>query len=133
VADTFVHSGADAEQVWYTIDDSGACVVLTVGGRVDAQTCPGVCDAVLVASGFSSGLVVDLSKAEFADGATAGLFVRALQQSRSAAYAACVVAPPEPVGRLLSVSGAAAGVSVRTSVSEAAAALPGATRGPLPL
>jgi anti-anti-sigma regulatory factor len=133
VSDTFVHDGADSDQVWYTIDDSGACVVLTVGGRIDCENCLGVCDAVLVASGFSPGMVVDMRRAEFAEAAAAGMFVRSLQRPHENLRAACVVGPPEPVGWLLAVSETAADTSVCASVPEAVASLSRDTRSPLPL
>ena len=132
MSDTFVHDGADSDQVWYTIDDSVGCVVLTVGGRIDSANCPGVCDAVLVASGFSSALVVDLSRAEFAEAAAAGLFVRCLQDPHENLHSARVVGPPEPVGWLLAVSETAADTSVCASVAEAVASLSRAKQGPLP-
>jgi anti-anti-sigma regulatory factor len=123
VADTFVHDGVDSDQCWYTIDDRGACVVLSVGGRVDVLNCVGVCDALLVASSFSSGVVIDLRRAEFAQAEAAGEFVRSLQQSQRDGSSVSVVGPPEPVTWLLRVSAEAADVPVRASMTEAVAAL----------
>lgn len=132
VADTFVHDGADSDRVWYTIDDRGACAVLSVGGRIDAENCPGVCDAVLVGSGFSTGLVVDLGQAEFAHAEAAGLLVRALQKSQQNGASVSVVDPPELVRWLLGVSAQAADIPVCASVPEAVAMLGSSIRSCLP-
>jgi anti-anti-sigma regulatory factor len=132
VADTFVHDGVDSAQVWYSIDDRGACAVLSVGGRIDAENCPGVCDAVLVGSGFSTGLVVDLGQAEFTHAEAAGLLMRALQKAHQNGASVSVVDPPEPVGWLLAVSAQAADIPVRASVPEAVAMLGPGTRSRLP-
>ena len=118
-----MHDGVAADQVWYTIDDRGAWVVLTVGGRVDSENCPGVCDASQVAGDFSSGLVVDLTRAEFAQAEAAGLVVRSLQSAYESGSSVCVVGPPEPVGWLLQVNAHAADIPICADVDEAAAVL----------
>jgi anti-anti-sigma regulatory factor len=123
VSDTFVHDGEVADQVWYTIDDRGSCVVVTVGGRVDTENCSGVCDASQVAGSFSAGLVVDLTRAEFAHPAAAGLVVRALQQSHRDGSSVCVVAPPEPVRWLLRVNADTADIPICADQTEALAVL----------
>lgn len=135
MSDTFVHDGEAANQVCYTIDDHGSCVVVTVGGRVDTENCAGVCDAVQVASSCSSGLVVDLTRAVFAHGEAAGLVARSLQQSRQAGSSVCVVDPPEPVGWLLRVNEQTADIPICANVTEAIAVLardPHAPPTPLP-
>lgn len=133
MSDTFVQDGAASDQVWYTIDDRGPCAVLTVGGRVDSDNCPGVCDAALVASGLSSGLVVDMSRAEFTQAEAAGLVVRSLQRSHHDGASVCVVDPPEPVGWLLRVSAEVADIPTCATVTEAMAVLSTSTRtAPLP-
>lgn len=123
MADTFVRDGAHSDQLWYTVDDRGACAVLRVGGRIDSQNCPGVCDAVSVGSGFSTGLVIDLGRAEIAHAEAAGQLVRSLNESHRHGALMSVVDPPEPVGWLLSVSAQAAGIPVCASVPEAVATL----------
>jgi anti-anti-sigma regulatory factor len=132
VADTFVHDGEESAQVWYTIDDRGTCAVLSVGGRIDTENGPGVCDAVLAGSGFSSGLVVDLGQAEFTHAEAAGLFVRALQNSHQNGASVSVADPPEPVGWLLGVSAQGAHIPIGASVAEAMAMLHPDTSRPLP-
>jgi anti-anti-sigma regulatory factor len=124
VSDTFVHDGEAANQVCYTIDDRGSCVVVTVGGRVDTENCAGVCDAVQVAaSSYSPGLVVDLARAVFAHAEAAGLVARSLQQSHRAGSSVCVVDPPEPVGWLLRVNEQTADIPIRADLTEAIAVL----------
>jgi anti-anti-sigma regulatory factor len=135
IPDSFVHDGAAADQVWYTIDDRGAWVVLTVGGRVDSENCPGVCDAAQVAGDFSSGLVVDLTRTEFAQAEAAGLVVRSLQGAYESGSSVCVVGPPEPVGWLLQVNAHAADIPVCADLDEAAGFLAAAsptTSSPVP-
>ena len=108
-------------------------VVLTVGGRVDLENCPGVCDAASVASGFSASLVVDLSRAEFASTAAEGLFVGTLQRSRVNGSLVCVVCPPESAGRLLRAHAQAVDIPTCADLQEAMAALPGpGARAPQP-
>jgi anti-anti-sigma factor len=119
VPDTFVQQSTDASQVWYTVDDAGSCVVVAVGGRIDSQNCPGVCDAVRVAGGFSSGLVIDVSRAEFTEAAAIGLFVAALKRSHRGAGSACVVGAPEPVRWLIRFGGLATEVATKSTVAEA--------------
>lgn len=123
VADTFVRRGVGTDQVWYTIDDSGACVVVSVGGRIDAQNGAGVCDALSVASGFSSAVVVDLAEAEFAEATAAGRVVSTLETTLRDGTVAGVVGPPEPVGWLLGAADLDADIGVYRSVDEAVAAL----------
>jgi len=125
-----VHDGAAADQVWYSIDDRGAWVVLTVGGRVDSENCHGVCDAAQVAGDFSSGLVVDLARAEFAQAEAAGLVVRSLQRAYEGGASVCVVGPPEPVGWLLQVNSHAADIPICSDLDEAAAVLASAPPTP---
>lgn len=131
MSDTFVHQGAGAGRVWYTIDDSGVCVVLRVGGQIDAHNCAGVCDAVSVAGGFSSGLVIDLTQADFTEATAAGLVVRALQRCLGQRTTAAVVSPPEPVDRLLAASDLGGVVSVQASVTEAIASVSRSAHDPV--
>jgi anti-anti-sigma regulatory factor len=127
IPDSFVHDGAAADQVWYTIDDRGSWVVLTVGGRLDSENCPGVCAAAQVAGDFSPGLVVDLTHAEFAQAEAAGLVVRSLQGAYEGGSSVCVVGPPEPVGWLLQVNAHAADIPSCADIDEAAAVLAAAS------
>jgi len=136
IPDSFPHDGPAADQVWYTIDDRGGWVLLTVGGRVDSQNCPGVCDAAQVAGDLPSGLVVDLTRTEFTQAEAAGLVVRALQGAHERGSTVCVVGPPEPVGWLLQVNAHAADIRSCADVDEAAAVLAAApsttTSAPVP-
>jgi anti-anti-sigma regulatory factor len=132
VSDTFVHDGTGSDQVWYTIDGRVGCVVLTVGGRVDPENCLGVCDAVEVATGLSSALVVDLTRTEFLHAEAAGLVVRLLQRSHQDGLSVCVVGAPEPVGWLLRVSAETADIPTCANLTEAMAMLSPATHTQLP-
>lgn len=131
MSDGFVRVGAVADQVRYTIDDRGACAVVTVGGRVDSQNATGVRDALQGAGGFSSGLVVDLTRLEVVHPEAAGLMVGALQRSREDGPSVCVVGPPEPVGWLLRAYPQTAEIPICTSMDEAVALLSGAPQAPL--
>ena len=121
MADTVVDKDVDSDPVWYSIADGGACVVLTVGGRIGSQNCPDVCEAVLAASWYSTGLVIDLRRAEFGQAEAAGVFVRSLQRSHQRASSVWVVGPPEPVEWLLGFSAKTAHVRICATLTEAVA------------
>ena len=130
MSDTFRHHGPADDQVSYTVDDRGACVVLTVGGCVDSQNCAGIRDALQVAGGCSSGLVVDLTRVEFVHAEAAGLMVGALQRAHANGSSVCVVGAPEPVGWLLRAYAKTVDIPTCTSLDEATALLSRAPQTP---
>jgi anti-sigma B factor antagonist len=95
-----------AENLVLETHERGDVTVVAVKGEVDLFTAPGLKDrlADLVSAGQSR-LAIDLSEVEFMDSTGLGVLIGGLKRCKEAGGSLALVAPPEPVFKVLSITG----------------------------
>jgi anti-anti-sigma factor len=96
------HGGHDdSGRAWYRVDPAAGCVVLAVGGEVEAATAKGLHEAVRKALESSSCLVIDLSQVTFIDSSGLGVIIVARNLVRAREGSLALVNPPSMVRKIL--------------------------------
>jgi anti-sigma B factor antagonist len=86
--------------------DNGDVTVVSVKGEVDLYTAPGLKDRLAdLVSGGRNRLAVDLGGVEFMDSTGLGVLIGGLKRCKEAGGSLALVAPREPVIKVLSITG----------------------------
>lgn len=95
-----------AENLILETSDRGDLTVVSVKGEVDLYTAPSLKESVadLVSSGRSR-IAVDLGEVDFMDSTGLGVLIGALKRCREAEGALALVAPRDPVLKVLGITG----------------------------
>jgi anti-sigma B factor antagonist len=95
-----------AENLVLETHDRGDVTVVSVKGEVDLYTAPGLKDrmADLVTSGRHR-LAIDLGGVEFMDSTGLGVLIGGLKRCKEAGGSLALIAPREPVLKVLSITG----------------------------
>lgn len=95
-----------AENLVLETHEHGGVTVVAVTGEVDLFTAPNLKDRIAdLISGGQSRLAVDLEGVEFMDSTGLGVLIGALKRCKEAGGTLALVAPPEPVLKVLSITG----------------------------
>ena len=110
-----------AENLILDTNDRGDLTVVSVKGEVDLYTAPSLKESVadLVTSGRSK-IAVDLGEVEFMDSTGLGVLIGALRRCREAGGSLTLIAPREPVLKVLAITGLDKVFSIHTDVEQAA-------------
>jgi anti-anti-sigma factor len=104
--------------------DVGRWRVLAVTGEIDLATLPKVRTELQREASRSAGesmpLMIDLTECDLIDSVGLGILVGAARRAREVGREFCVVAPHDPVARILRVSRVDEIIDVRTSATEGA-------------
>ena len=109
-----------AENLILDTSDRGDLTVVSVKGEVDLYTAPSLKESVadLVTSGRSK-IAVDLGEVEFMDSTGLGVLIGALKRCKEAGGSLTLIAPREPVLKVLAITGLDKVFSVHTDVEQA--------------
>ncbi|MGH2692600.1 MAG: STAS domain-containing protein [Actinomycetota bacterium] len=110
-----------AENLVLETDDRGDMTVVSVKGEVDLYTAPSLKDRVadLVSAGRNR-LAVDLGGVEFMDSTGLGVLIGGLKRCKEAGGSLALIAPREPVIKVLAITGLDKVFSIHESVDQAA-------------
>ena len=102
-------------------DDRGDLTVVSVRGEVDLYSAPGLKERVadLVSSGRSR-IAIDLQGVEFMDSTGLGVLIGGLKRCKEAGGSLALVAPREPVVKVLAITGLDKVFAIHESVEQAA-------------
>ena len=109
-----------AENLVLETDDRGDITVVSVKGEVDLYTAPSLKERVadLVSAGRSR-LAVDLSGVEFMDSTGLGVLIGGLKRCKEAGGSLALIAPREPVTKVLAITGLDKVFSVHETLDQA--------------
>ncbi len=111
-----------AENLLLEDDRRGDWALLTIKGEVDLYTAPKLKDRLLALSeGGTSSIAVDLEAVEFMDSTGLGVLIGALKRCREAGGTLALVAPREPVVKVLAITGLDKVFPVHPTVEDAQA------------
>jgi anti-sigma B factor antagonist len=100
--------------------DNGDVTVVSVKGEVDLYTAPGLKDRLAdLVSGGRTRLAVDLGGVEFMDSTGLGVLIGGLKRCKEAGGSLALVAPREPVIKVLSITGLDKVFSIHETVDQA--------------
>ena len=110
-----------AENLILETHQRGDLTVIAVKGEVDLYTAPSLKERIadLVSSGKAS-LAVDLAGVEFMDSTGLGVLIGGLKRSKEAGGSLSLIAPREPVVKVLSITGLDKVFSIHDDVEQAA-------------
>lgn len=110
-----------AENLILDTQERGDVTVVSIKGEVDLYTAPTLKEQIadLVASGKTS-LAVDLAGVEFMDSTGLGVLIGGLKRCKEAGGSLDLVAPREPVVKVLSITGLDKVFSIHETVEQAA-------------
>lgn len=110
------------ENLLLDVEERGAWTVVGVRGEVDLYTAPRLKErlADLSAHGKSQ-VAVDLQGVEFMDSTGLGVLIGALKRSREAGGTLSLIAPREPVVKVLAITGLDKVFPIHASVEDATA------------
>lgn len=95
-----------AENLVLETHERGDVTVVAVKGEVDLFTAPNLKDRIAdLVSGGQSRLAIDLAGVEFMDSTGLGVLIGGLKRCKEAGGSLTLVAPPEPVLKVLSITG----------------------------
>lgn len=95
-----------AENLILETDQRGDLTVIAVKGEVDLYTAPSLKERIAdLVSGGKTKLAVELAGVEFMDSTGLGVLIGALKRCREAGGSLSLVAPREPVIKVLSITG----------------------------
>jgi anti-sigma B factor antagonist len=110
-----------AENLILETDERGDLTVIAVKGEVDLYTAPSLKERIAdLVSGGKSKLAVDLAGVEFMDSTGLGVLIGALKRCKEAGGSLSLVAPREPVIKVLSITGLDKVFSIHDDVERAA-------------
>lgn len=118
------------DRAWYSVDRVEDCVVIAVGGEIDAQTAPGLRDALDETGQSSAKIVLDLGHVTALDSAGLDVLAEAREHIRAQHGSVMVVAADEPVRSTLQQAGLPGVVKVFERVAEAMVSLVGVRHQP---
>ena len=109
-----------AENLILDTNDRGDLTVVSVKGEVDLYTAPSLKESVadLVTSGRSK-IAVDLGEVEFMDSTGLGVLIGALKRCKEAGGSLTLIAPREPVLKVLAITGLDKVFSIHADVEQA--------------
>jgi anti-sigma B factor antagonist len=112
-----------AENLVIEVSDHGDLTVVSVKGEVDLYTAPSLKERVadLVSSGRHR-LAVDLAGVEFMDSTGLGVLIGGLKRCKEAGGSLALVAPREPVVKVLAITGLDKVFPIHEDVEQASSA-----------
>jgi anti-sigma B factor antagonist len=109
-----------AENLLLDTNDIGAWTVVEVKGEIDLYTAPKLKEHVNhLAEGGKTRMAVNLEGVEFLDSTALGVLISGLKRCREAGGTLALVAPREPVRKVLSITGLDRVFPIHDTVEEA--------------
>jgi anti-sigma B factor antagonist len=110
-----------AENLIIDIQERGDVTIVSIKGEVDLYTAPTLKEQIadLVAGGKTN-LAVDLGGVEFMDSTGLGVLIGGLKRCKEVGGGLALVAPREPVVKVLSITGLDKVFSIHETVEQAA-------------
>lgn len=109
-----------AENLVLETSDRGDLTVVSVTGEVDLYTAPSLKERVAdLVSGGRNRIAVDLAGVEFMDSTGLGVLIGGLKRCKEAGGSLTLVAPREPVLKVLAITGLDKVLSVHDTVEQA--------------
>lgn len=115
--------GVMAENLLLDTNEIGAWTVVNVKGEIDLYTAPKLKEHVNhLAEGGKTRMAVNLEGVEFLDSTALGVLISGLKRCREAGGTLALVAPREPVRKVLSITGLDRVFPIHDTVEEATSA-----------
>jgi anti-sigma B factor antagonist len=89
---------------WIEVSESGATLVVQIGGELDLQSRDSIEPAVMAAIASSSSVIVDLAQLTFCDSHGVAMFIAAIEKARAEGTALAIRHLLPPVRRVFEIA-----------------------------